>query len=113
SNHYSFTYSHPNAWVIMVLFIFAGALIRQFFVLMHSGQIKPAYPVAGAALILLAVWVAMPVSSTPSADGEGVASAEDSRDTASATPQASDDVAAGGAVKAAFVGFCEWQTVQR
>ncbi|MBZ9558735.1 MULTISPECIES: urate hydroxylase PuuD [unclassified Modicisalibacter] len=96
SNHYSFTYSHPNAWVIMVLFIFAGALIRQFFVLMHSGQIKPAYPVAGAALILLAVWVAMPVSSMPSADGEGVASAEDSRDTASATPQASDDVAAGG-----------------
>ncbi|MGM0913513.1 MAG: urate hydroxylase PuuD [Pseudomonadota bacterium] len=60
SNHYSFAYSHEQAWVIMSLFIFGGALIRQFFVLMHAGRIQPAYPVAGTALIAVAFWVAMP-----------------------------------------------------
>ncbi|WP_319783395.1 urate hydroxylase PuuD [Oceanisphaera sp. IT1-181] len=60
SNHYSFTFSHPLSWVIMVLFIFAGALIRQYFVLMHRGQIRPGYPIAGVALILVAVWVGAP-----------------------------------------------------
>lgn len=60
SNHYSFAYSHEYAWVLMTLFIFAGALIRQYFVLMHQGKIQPAYPVVGVALILVAFWVAMP-----------------------------------------------------
>ncbi|WP_104204734.1 urate hydroxylase PuuD [Billgrantia saliphila] len=60
SNHYSFAYSHEYAWVIMSLFIFAGALIRQFFVVMHAGKTQPAYPVAGAALIAVAFWVGMP-----------------------------------------------------
>lgn len=60
SNHYSFTYSHDLAWVIMVLFIFAGASIRQYFVLMHAGHKKPVYLVAGAALILAIVWIAAP-----------------------------------------------------
>ncbi|GEK47735.1 urate hydroxylase PuuD [Halomonas pacifica] len=75
SNHYSFLYAHELAWVIMTLFIFAGALIRQFFVLMHSGQIKPAYPAAGVVLILISVWVAAP-SSAP-AGGTDVAAAGD------------------------------------
>ena len=60
SNHYSFAYSHEQAWVIMSLFIFGGALIRQFFVLMHAGKIQPAFPVAGTVLIAVAFWVAMP-----------------------------------------------------
>jgi uncharacterized membrane protein len=46
--------------VLMSLFIFAGALIRQFFVLMHAGKIQPAYPVAGVALILVAFWLGTP-----------------------------------------------------
>ncbi|QPI63385.1 urate hydroxylase PuuD [Vreelandella venusta] len=74
SNHYSFIYSHELSWVVMVLFIFAGALIRQFFVLMHAGKTQPAYPAVGIGLILLAFWVAAPspgagnasVSGTPS-----------------------------------------------
>lgn len=65
SNHYSFIYSHELAWVVMVLFIFAGALIRQFFVLMHAGKTQPAYPAFGIALILLAFWVAAPSASSP------------------------------------------------
>ncbi|SDL60256.1 Uncharacterized membrane protein [Franzmannia pantelleriensis] len=78
SNHYSFAYNHDHAWVIMSLFIFAGALIRQFFVLMHSGKIQPAYPAAGTALIAVALWVAMPAGSgAPAVEGEaGTAMAE-------------------------------------
>lgn len=60
SNHYSFAYSHELAWVIMSLFIFAGALIRQYFVLMHAGHQRPAYPAAGVALLLVALWMAAP-----------------------------------------------------
>ncbi|WP_339934330.1 urate hydroxylase PuuD [Vreelandella glaciei] len=68
SNHYSFIYSHELAWVVMVMFIFAGALIRQFFVLMHAGKTQPAYPAFGVGLILLAFWVAAPSASSPSGD---------------------------------------------
>ncbi|WP_136248266.1 urate hydroxylase PuuD [Halomonas borealis] len=67
SNHYSFAYTHELSWLIMVLFIFAGALIRQFFVLMHAGQTKPAYPAAGVALILVAVWIGAPSGSNDAA----------------------------------------------
>ncbi|MBR9858108.1 MAG: hypothetical protein GYB38_10410 [Gammaproteobacteria bacterium] len=63
SNHYSFTYTHPQSWVIMTLFIFAGALIRQYFVLMHAGHIRPGYPIAGVALILIAIWFGAPSTS--------------------------------------------------
>ncbi|UPL22836.1 urate hydroxylase PuuD [Alcaligenes faecalis] len=62
SNHYSFTYNNPNAWIIMVLFIFAGALIRQYFVLMHAGIKKPAYPAAGVVLLLIVGYLAAPAS---------------------------------------------------
>jgi uncharacterized membrane protein len=72
SNHYSFIYAHELSWVVMVLFIFAGALIRQFFVLMHAGKIQPAYPAVGVGLILLAFWVAAP---SPRAAVEGAGGA--------------------------------------
>lgn len=74
SNHYSFAYSHDLAWVIMSLFIFAGALIRQFFVVMHAGKIQPAYPLAGVALILVAVWVGAPGAGASSGNGVATAS---------------------------------------
>jgi uncharacterized membrane protein len=64
STHYAFIFTHELSWVLMVLFIFAGALIRQFFVLMHAGHIKPAYPAAGVALILVAIWMGAPSTGT-------------------------------------------------
>ncbi|SDL55603.1 Uncharacterized membrane protein [Modicisalibacter muralis] len=69
SNHYSFLFSHPMSWLIMALFIFAGALIRQFFVVMHTGKIQVGYPIAGVALILLNVWIAVP-SGEPAATAQ-------------------------------------------
>lgn len=71
SNHYSFLYSHELAWVVMALLIFAGAVIRQFFVLMHAGHNKPVYLVAGAALIVLAFWVGAPSASGPASAEAG------------------------------------------
>ncbi len=73
SNHYSFAYSHDHAWVIMSLFIFGGALIRQFFVVMHAGKVQPAYPVAGTALIAVAFWVAAPSPSTAAVEADTAA----------------------------------------
>lgn len=65
SNHYSFTYTSPYSWVIMSLFIFSGTLIRQYYVLRHTGQNRPALPAAGVLLIILAAWLAAP---SPSRD---------------------------------------------
>ncbi|MDY0330017.1 MAG: urate hydroxylase PuuD [Thiomonas sp.] len=58
SNHYSFVYDAPNNWLVLVLMMLAGALIRQFFVLKHKGAWKWQYWIIGAGLIL-AVAVAL------------------------------------------------------
>ncbi|MBI2772653.1 MAG: urate hydroxylase PuuD [Burkholderiales bacterium] len=39
SNHYSFTWSHPLNWLVLVLMMFAGAAIRQFFVMRHGWKL--------------------------------------------------------------------------
>ena len=35
-NHYSFTYTHTHNWLVLMLMMFAGAAIRQFFVMRHG-----------------------------------------------------------------------------
>lgn len=64
SNHYSFTYTGNHAWLAMTLFIFAGAVIRQYFVLRHSGKNQLAYPLAGIVLLALAAWLISPKPAT-------------------------------------------------
>jgi uncharacterized membrane protein len=39
SNHYSFTWSHPRNWLVLILMMVAGAAIRQFFVLRHGWKL--------------------------------------------------------------------------
>ena len=51
SNHYPMTYSHPQGWLVLGVVMLAGVLIRQFFVLRHSGNVKWALPAAGVALL--------------------------------------------------------------
>lgn len=59
SGHYPLTYSHPHGWIILGVIMFAGVLIRQFFVLRHRGQVKWWLPITGVALLLsLIVWLA-------------------------------------------------------
>ena len=63
SNHYSFTWSHPQNWLVLVLMMLAGAAIRQFFVLRHGYKLgrnrhPAAYAVAGVAVIVgVIVWM--------------------------------------------------------
>ena len=63
SGHYSFTYTHPQNWLILILMMFAGAAIRQFFVMRHgyklgrNGNPLP-YALVGVALIVgVIVWL--------------------------------------------------------
>ncbi len=56
SNHYSFLYTHENHWVILVLMMLSGALIRQFFVQRHGyhlGRAKNPLPFAVAGVVVL------------------------------------------------------------
>ncbi|WP_290675691.1 urate hydroxylase PuuD [Aquabacterium sp.] len=64
SNHYGWAYGHAHNWLVLVLIMLAGALIRQFFVARHktevAGQPAPwSWAVAGGGLLLgVAVWLA-------------------------------------------------------
>src|SRR3546814_10714776 len=69
SNHYAFTYTSANAWIIMALFIFAGAVIRQYFVLRHVGKNQLGYPAAGIVMLLIIGWLAAPSAATPPGSG--------------------------------------------
>ena len=63
SNHYSFTYSHPHNWLVLIVMMAAGAAIRQFFVLRHGYKLGRnrhplPYALAGVAVIIGAiVWM--------------------------------------------------------
>jgi uncharacterized membrane protein len=82
SNHYSFTYSHPHNWLVLIAMMFAGAAIRQFFVLRHGHKLgRNAHPwpyaLAGVVVVLgVLVWLkpAAPIS-TPLATGSSVSGA--------------------------------------
>ena len=71
SGHYSFTFSHPQNWLVLIGMMAAGAAIRQFFVMRHGYKLgrngNPlGYALAGvAALVALMVWLAPAPSATP------------------------------------------------
>jgi uncharacterized membrane protein len=72
SNHYSFTYSHEYNWLILIGMMFAGAAIRQFFVMRHGhklGRNRHPWPYAAvgvAVLLALIAWL-RPAPAQPSA----------------------------------------------
>ena len=60
SNHYSFTTSHPQNWLVLVVMMAAGAAIRQFFVLRHGYKLGRnrhplPYALVGVAVIIGAI----------------------------------------------------------
>ena len=59
SIHYAPAHAHEQAWVVLALFMSAGALIRQFFVLWHSGG-RAWWLLMAGGLVLLATfaWLA-------------------------------------------------------
>jgi mono/diheme cytochrome c family protein len=65
SNHYGWLYQGPHNWLVLVLLMLAGALIRHFFVARHKahvlGRAPPwGYAVVGTRVMLvgLAMWLA-------------------------------------------------------
>ncbi len=81
SNHYSFTWSHPQNWLVLILMMFAGAAIRQFFVLRHGYKLGRnrhplAYALAGLAVVVgVIVWM-KPLAIDSVAGGARVVGAE-------------------------------------
>jgi uncharacterized membrane protein len=63
SGHYSFTYTHPQNWLVLILMMFAGAAIRQFFVMRHGYKLDRnanplPYALAGVLVIAaVIVWL--------------------------------------------------------
>ena len=51
SNHYAMTYTHPYNWAVLLIIMLAGALIRQFFVMRHRGQVLWYLPLVGIVLM--------------------------------------------------------------
>ncbi len=60
SNHYPMTYGNENGWMVLGFVMMAGVLIRQFFVLRHSGNANMALPAIGIVLLLAMVVYLMP-----------------------------------------------------
>jgi uncharacterized membrane protein len=65
SNHYSFLYTHKLNWLVLVVMMFAGAAIRQFFVMRHGWKLGRNRHPAGYALVGLAVIAATVVWLAP------------------------------------------------
>jgi uncharacterized membrane protein len=56
SNHYGFTWSHPRNWLVLILMMFAGAAIRQFFVMRHGHKLgRNPHPWPYAAVGIVAI----------------------------------------------------------
>jgi len=75
SNHYSFLYTHEQRWVLLFVMMFAGALIRQFFVQRHGyhlGRAKNPLPfaVVGVVLILGVILALRPTAPTSAVSAE-------------------------------------------
>ena len=72
SNHYSFIYSHPQRWAILLVLMLTGALIRLFFVQRHGyklGRVGNPWPYAAAGVVLLLALIAWlkPAPAVPAA----------------------------------------------
>lgn len=95
STHYATAFAHPHSWAVLALFMAAGALIRQFFVLWHSGG-RAWWLLVSATAILggLFVWMAPAprpsvVASAATASGATVLAAP------AVAASSSDDLAVG------------------
>jgi uncharacterized membrane protein len=64
SNHFAFTYSHADSWLVLLWLMVIGAAIRHFFNLRHRGRNVWAIPiVAAASLTGIAIWLRPPETS--------------------------------------------------
>ena len=82
SNHYGWLYQGPNNWLVLVLLMLAGALIRHSFVvrhkaLLHGTRVPWEYAAGGTAVLVgLAIWLAPAPRPAPVAGAAPVTLAE-------------------------------------
>jgi uncharacterized membrane protein len=70
SGHYSFTYTHPQNWMVLVAIMLGGALIRQFFVVRHHWKLGRAshplpYALVGVAILVGVIVLLKPQPAAP------------------------------------------------
>jgi len=59
ANHYPMLYQHEHNWIVLVVLMLLGALVRQFFVLRHKGQSRWELVIVSLGLVVgLVVFVA-------------------------------------------------------
>jgi uncharacterized membrane protein len=68
SSHFPMTFGHRHAWAVLAAIMLAGALIRQYFVLRHSGKNALALP-AIAVILLAGLVIALAPSHGPAGAG--------------------------------------------
>jgi uncharacterized membrane protein len=89
SGHYSFTYTHPQNWLVLVAMMGAGAAIRQFFVLRHGYKLgRNPHPLPYAltgVVVIAAVVLALRPGAAQDASNNRAASATNTGDTAQIT----------------------------
>ncbi len=68
SNHFAMTYNHEYNWAILVAISLAGALVRVYFVALHSGKAS-LLPIVAAAVLLGLVFVALAPRGTAATAG--------------------------------------------
>ncbi len=67
SNHYGMVYQHPHNWVVLILLMLAGAVIRLFFVLKHKAPPRWELALASVGLLVLTAVVVAPERSSMAA----------------------------------------------
>lgn len=60
SNHYGMVYQHKLNWLVLILLMLAGALIRLFYVLRHKGPSRWELPAGAIVLIGIVAWMVAP-----------------------------------------------------
>lgn len=74
SNHFAAVHVHAYSWLLLALFMAAGALIRQFFVVWHSGDRAWGVLLTSVGLLFAAFfWMAPSLSKVPTAAAESAA----------------------------------------
>ena len=58
SNHFPFTYGHPQGWLVLLILMGIGAWVRHFFNLRHQGRVVWWIP-ASAAVATVALTIAI------------------------------------------------------
>ena len=67
SNHYGMVYQHHANWLVLILLMLAGAVIRLFFVLRHKGPSRWEFALAAVLLIVLVAVIVAPEKPAPGA----------------------------------------------